>query len=114
MSIVTSSGPRCTNEACEHREMSTASLQMQLESQIRGFISRFYEGWVTCDDSTCDYRTRMMSVSGHMCLRDKCGGRTSFEVCTLSIKGLLLITDFPNAVRRCDAIYAVAVLRVVI
>jgi len=60
--------------------MSTGSVQMQLESQIRRYIGKYYEGWTSCDDPTCDYRTRMMGVYGRRCLRQGCRGAVSFEV----------------------------------
>lgn len=53
---------------------------MQLESQIREHIAKYYEGWAACNDPTCGYRTRMMGVYGRRCLRPDCKGTVSFEV----------------------------------
>lgn len=61
--------------------MSAGSLQMQLETQIREHIGKYYEGWAVCDDPTCGHRTRMMGVYGRRCLRPGCRGAVSFEVC---------------------------------
>jgi DNA polymerase alpha subunit A len=60
--------------------MSTGSIQMQLESQIRQYIGKYYEGWASCDDPTCGHRTHMMGVYGRRCLRQGCRGAVSFEV----------------------------------
>lgn len=53
---------------------------MQLESQLRQHIGKYYEGWASCDDPTCGLRTRMMGAYGRRCLRPGCGGAVSFEV----------------------------------
>lgn len=60
--------------------MSLGSLQMQLETQIREYISKYYEGWTICDDATCGNRTRMMGVYGRRCLKQGCRGTVAFEV----------------------------------
>jgi len=57
----------------------TASLQVQLECQIRQYIHRYYDGWTVCDDPTCGNRARMMGVYGRRCLKDGCYGSVSFE-----------------------------------
>jgi DNA polymerase alpha subunit A len=76
-SLVKAKGPTCP--MCD-KTLGTASLQMQLECQIREHIYRYYEGWTVCDDATCGNRARMMSVYGWRCLKDQCGGTVSFEV----------------------------------
>ncbi|KAJ6624905.1 DNA polymerase alpha catalytic subunit [Mycena sp. CBHHK59/15] len=75
-SIIQSTGPRCS--ACQ-KAISAGSLQMQLETQIREHISKFYEGWTVCDDPTCGHRTRMMGVWGRRCLQNGCRGKVAFE-----------------------------------
>ena len=70
-------GAKCT--AC-HEKLQPWSLEMQLQAQIRGFITRYYEGWTVCDDPTCGQRTRRMGVYGHNCVREGCQGKVSFEV----------------------------------
>ncbi|KAH9849847.1 hypothetical protein C2E23DRAFT_887828 [Lenzites betulinus] len=65
--------PQCRNA------LTTASVQTQLEAQIRTHIARYYEGWTVCDDPTCGNRTRMMGVYGRRCLRPGCRGTVSFE-----------------------------------
>lgn len=64
---------------------SFATLQAQLEFQIREAISKYYEGWTLCEDPTCGYRTRMMSVYGRRCLRPGCRGRVAFEVSSMTL-----------------------------
>lgn len=75
-SILLASGPTCP--AC-HTIMGRASMQAQLETQIREHIGRYYEGWTVCDDPTCGNRTRMMGVYGRRCLRQGCRGTVAFE-----------------------------------
>jgi hypothetical protein len=55
-----------------------------VESQIREYISKYYEGWTICDDPTCNNRTRQMGVYGKRCLKapSGCRGNLTFEVRT--------------------------------
>ncbi|KAF8202326.1 hypothetical protein BJ912DRAFT_944501 [Pholiota molesta] len=73
--LLLSTGPTCP--ACS-KTISPGSLQTQLETQIREFIAKYYEGWTLCDDPTCGNRTRMMGVYGRRCLRSGCKGKVSF------------------------------------
>ncbi|OBZ73519.1 DNA polymerase alpha catalytic subunit [Grifola frondosa] len=75
-SLLLPSGPACP--ACQSA-LGTASLQVQLETQIRGHIAKYYESWTVCDDPTCGNRTRMMGVYGRRCLRQGCRGTVAFE-----------------------------------
>ncbi|KAI0630777.1 hypothetical protein C8Q77DRAFT_225853 [Trametes polyzona] len=75
-SLIRSTGVACPS--CRG-QISTASLQLQLEAQIRTHIARYYEGWTVCDDPTCGSRTRMMGVYGRRCLRPGCQGTVAFE-----------------------------------
>jgi DNA polymerase alpha subunit A len=64
--------------------LSTLSVVAQLEHQIRKQTSRYYEGWLICDDQACGNRTRQMSVYGHRCLGPKglahgCYGKMRYE-----------------------------------
>ncbi|KAF8141953.1 hypothetical protein EV363DRAFT_1468612 [Boletus edulis] len=68
-SLLQSSGPICPG--CNH-PFGQASLQTQLEVQIRACIARYYQAWIVCDDTTCGHRTRSMSVYGRRCVRPKC------------------------------------------
>ena len=52
---------------CGHG-LSNLSVMAQLEHQIRKQTSKYYEGWLVCDDQACGNRTRQMSVYGHRCL----------------------------------------------
>ena len=75
-SVLQPSGPICP--ACNHR-FGEASLQTQLEVQIRACIARYYQGWTVCDDATCGHRTRSMGVYGRRCVRAGCQGKARFE-----------------------------------
>jgi len=75
-SLLLPSGPTCPG--C-HTVMGGASLQVQLEAQIREHIGKYYEGWTVCDDPTCGNRTRSMGVYGRRCLRQGCRGTVAFE-----------------------------------
>ncbi|KAH9821499.1 hypothetical protein DFH28DRAFT_1078854 [Melampsora americana] len=74
------SGMTCPNLVCKQR-YSIGSMAAQLEIQIRGHISKFYEAWLVCDDASCRNRTRMMSVYGRRCLNSAmaCKGVMSYE-----------------------------------
>ena len=76
-------GIECSNGECK-QAFATISVVAQLESQIRLQTSRYYEGWLVCDDPSCGNRTRQMSVYGHRCLgpqgrAEGCLGRMSYE-----------------------------------
>lgn len=75
-SLLLPSGAACP--ACQ-ATLSTASLQAQLEAQLREHIGRYYEHWMVCDDPTCGNRTRSMGVYGRRCLRQGCRGTVTFE-----------------------------------
>ncbi|KAG5999048.1 hypothetical protein E4U52_000042 [Claviceps spartinae] len=64
--------------------ISTLSVVAQVEHAVREQTSRYYEGWLVCDDSQCGNRTRNMSVYGARCLGPKglardCLGRMRYE-----------------------------------
>ncbi|KAI0947004.1 hypothetical protein AcV7_009558 [Taiwanofungus camphoratus] len=75
-SLLLPMGPTCPS--CKST-MGAAGMQLQLETQIREHIGKYYEGWTVCDDPTCGHRTRMMGVYGRRCLRPGCRGTVSFE-----------------------------------
>ncbi|KAK4050302.1 DNA-directed DNA polymerase alpha catalytic subunit pol1 [Microbotryomycetes sp. JL201] len=77
-SMISKSGFFCTNMECLE-PLSVPSMAVQLDLQIRSFISKFYEGWIVCDEPTCGNRTRMMSVYGRVCLVPNCKGQVHFE-----------------------------------
>lgn len=61
------------------------SLLTQLETAVRGFISKYYLGWTVCDGEDCGARTRAMSVYGRRCLgftKPGCKGVVHLEVST--------------------------------
>jgi DNA polymerase alpha subunit A len=64
--------------------LSNLSIVAQLEHQIRLQTSKYYEGWLVCDDQACGARTRQMSVYGHRCLGPRglghgCLGKMTYE-----------------------------------
>jgi DNA polymerase alpha subunit A len=68
---------------CGHA-LTTLSVMAQLEHQIRQQTSKYYEGWLVCDDQACGNRTRQMSVYGHRCLGPRglghgCLGKMHYE-----------------------------------
>ncbi|KAH7321664.1 hypothetical protein BKA65DRAFT_86178 [Rhexocercosporidium sp. MPI-PUGE-AT-0058] len=80
LDICSASGITCR---CGH-SLSNISVMAQLEHQIRQQTSRYYEGWLVCDDQACGNRTRQMSVYGHRCLGPKglgqgCLGKMHYE-----------------------------------
>ncbi|KAL1968603.1 hypothetical protein VTN77DRAFT_1813 [Rasamsonia byssochlamydoides] len=81
--MCTPHGLVCPNQSCA-KPFSVVSIVAQVESQIRAQISRYYEGWLVCDDAACRNRTRQMSVYGHRCLGPRgraegCLGRMTYE-----------------------------------
>ena len=79
---VTPNGVACTSCGAV---LSTLSIIAQLETAIRAQTSRYYEGWLVCDDASCGMRTRQMSVYGTRCLGPKglardCLGRMRYEM----------------------------------
>lgn len=60
------------------------SIVAQLEHAIRVQTSRYYEGWLVCDDASCGNRTRQLSVYGTRCMGPQglatgCLGRMRYE-----------------------------------
>ncbi|KAL2368634.1 DNA polymerase alpha subunit A [Blastomyces gilchristii SLH14081] len=81
--MCTANGLICPNSGCG-KPFTVISIAAQLESQIRAQTSKYYEGWLVCDDSSCGNRTRQMSVYGRRCLgprgrAESCLGRMGFE-----------------------------------
>lgn len=81
--MCTPNGLVCPNGSCS-KPFTIISIVAQLESQIRSQTSKYYEGWLVCDDSACGNRTRQMSVYGHRCLGPRgraegCLGRMNYE-----------------------------------
>ena len=78
------SGIHCATTACAAL-ISPASVQLQVENQVRAHINQFYESWVVCDDQSCGNRTRMVGVFGRRCLKPDCRGRMHNEVTLLNM-----------------------------
>ena len=80
--------------SCGH-SLSTLSVMMQLEHQIRQQTCKYYEAWLVCDDQACGNRTRQMSVYGTRCLGPNghahgCMGRMHYEYTEKMIYNQLL------------------------
>ncbi|KOS19195.1 DNA polymerase alpha catalytic subunit [Escovopsis weberi] len=78
---VTAAGVTCPT--CD-AVVPTLTVVAQVERAVRAQTTRYYEGWLVCDDSQCGNRTRQMSVYGTCCLGPKglardCTGRMRFE-----------------------------------
>ncbi|KAF5023245.1 hypothetical protein F66182_4697 [Fusarium sp. NRRL 66182] len=89
---VSASGVLC--DACG-ASISTLAIVAQMEHAIRTQTSRYYEGWLVCDDTQCGNRTRQMSVYGSRCLGPKglardCLGRMRYEYTEKAIYTQLL------------------------
>ncbi|KAJ5333906.1 uncharacterized protein N7506_007689 [Penicillium brevicompactum] len=92
--MCTAHGIVCSNQACQ-KPFSVLNIVAQVENQIREQTSRYYEGWLVCDDSSCGNRTRQISVYGHRCLGPRgraegCLGRMSYEFSEKAIYNQLL------------------------
>jgi DNA polymerase alpha subunit A len=70
---------QCPNPDCL-RTMPVASLQRQLVIEIRKHLARYLDQSVTCDDPTCQTKTRFSGVFGRKCLVPKCRGLLNLEV----------------------------------
>ena len=94
ISNITTDGIVCEAADCR-RPLSTLSIIAQLEHAIRVQTSKYYDGWLACDDTSCGNRTRQMSVYGHRCLGPKgraegCLGRMRYEYTEKHIYNQLL------------------------
>ncbi|KAJ5787532.1 hypothetical protein N7457_002522 [Penicillium paradoxum] len=92
--MCTAHGIICPNQSCQ-KPFSVVTIVAQLENQIREQTSRYYEGWLVCDDSSCGNRTRQISVYGHRCLGPRgraegCLGRMSYEYSEKEVYNQLL------------------------
>ncbi|KAI9257390.1 DNA polymerase family B-domain-containing protein [Phascolomyces articulosus] len=61
------------------RMIAETTIRGALIRAMRSFIRKYYQGWLVCDDNTCDSRTRSMSVFGRRCLKDNCHGAMKRE-----------------------------------
>lgn len=105
------SGPTCKIAECK-APLTTASLQTQLDLQIRRHISTYYEHWSRCQDPTCGNRSRSMLMHGQsrMCLKAGCGSEVVVEVRFGSPYFVVWrCSCLPISVYVCAAIYAAAV-----
>ncbi len=97
--------------------MGMASVQTQLEVQVREHIAKYYEGWTVCEDATCGHRTRMMGVYGRRCLRPGCLATVTFEVSSpfvcvcLATKSSICSIRTHSCITSCDTTYLCSMLQ---
>lgn len=82
MDTLTPEGIICPQPTCK-TIMKTLTVVAQLDHAIRLHTTRYYDGWLLCDDSACATRTRSISVYGHRCLGPHgratgCSGRMAY------------------------------------
>lgn len=90
--LVSNSGVMCGR--CK-AVIPTLSIVAQVEHAVRRETTRYYEGWLVCDDSSCGARTRQMSVYGTRCLGPRglardCLGKMRYEYSEKAIYNQLL------------------------
>lgn len=88
-SNVSSEGLKCSCGAV----YSNISINSQLQSQIQGFITKYYQGWLLCDDSQCQTRTQQCGVYGRRCLSGTCRGSMRYEYSDSGLYNQLLYFD---------------------
>jgi len=74
-------------------QFSTLNVSSQLEHRIRCFISKYYQGIVVCDDSTCGMVTKQVSVYGKRCLSQGCKGVMRYKYSDKELYNQLLYFD---------------------
>ena len=79
--------PSCRNS------FSVSTVAAQIDNQLRAFVHTYYEGWLVCDDSACQNRTRQMSVYGKRCLQPACRGQTHYEFTNKQLYTQILYFD---------------------
>lgn len=87
--MVTNEGLKCS---CGDI-LSSITISAQLHAQMQGFISKYYEGWLQCDDSQCQIRTQQCGVYGRRCLTGTCRGEMSHEYNDKELYNQLLYFD---------------------
>jgi len=87
MPTMTARGLKCPSCSAV---VKRATVEVQLQLQIRQHIAKYYEGWTICDDPTCGNRSRMMSVYGRRCLKSGCRGSVTFEYSDMKLYNQLL------------------------
>jgi DNA polymerase alpha subunit A len=59
--------------------LAFSQLSNQLLLDFRVSVNEYYSGWFKCNDSSCAFRTRDISVKGRNCLVAKCNGKLERE-----------------------------------
>jgi len=101
---VSAAGITCPISTCGNA-LRNISVVAQVERQIRTLLSRYYEGWLVCDDPSCGNRTRQISVYGHRCLGSRglgqgCLGKMRWEVSEKAVWNQLVLWERTFDVER--------------
>lgn len=88
--LMTFNGVQC--KKCGN-QIPTLGVSSQLEHRIRSFISKYYQGVVVCDDSTCGMVTKQISVYGKRCLSQGCKGVMRYKYSDKELYNQLLYFD---------------------
>ncbi|KAK9497008.1 hypothetical protein O3M35_012802 [Rhynocoris fuscipes] len=78
---------RCVNKDCTLRPVEYLSMiQNCLHLKVRQHIQKYSEGWLLCDDATCNYRTNIINMNFEKAypLCEKCGQSTMKREITCS------------------------------
>lgn len=102
--IVSAAGITCPAPSCTIT-LRNISVVAQVERHVRTLLSRYYEGWLVCDDPSCGSRTRQISVYGHRCLGPRglgqgCMGKMRWEVSEKSVWNQLVLWERTFDVER--------------
>ncbi|KAN0062591.1 DNA-directed DNA polymerase alpha catalytic subunit pol1 [Thecaphora frezii] len=85
--VIGRDGIRCRRAECGER-LPLASVVIQLELAIRGYIGRYYAGWTECNEASCGAKTRMASVYARRCVAMRDVNRPSVEADEVSGGGV--------------------------
>jgi DNA polymerase alpha subunit A len=69
----------CTKRADGDHEASSEDFKSRLinllQLKVRGHLTRYYEFWLTCEDTSCGYKTQKQSMAGSRCPEHGCRSR---------------------------------------
>ena len=73
--------------------ITSITLNAQLQAQLHSLITKYYQGWLVCDDSQCLTRTQQCGVYGKRCLSSTCRGEMRYEMNDKALYNQLLYYD---------------------
>jgi DNA polymerase alpha subunit A len=69
----------CTKRADGDHESASedfsSRLMNLLQLKVRGHLTRYYEFWLTCEDTSCGYKTQKQPMAGSRCPKHGCKSR---------------------------------------